>query len=52
MRRKLILVAVVAGALGIWAGWAARSYLVVDSCLDGGGRWAEHRDRCEGIVPQ
>ena len=51
MKRRLFIVAVLAGALGVWVGWAAHSYLIVDSCLDGGGRWAEHGDRCEGIVP-
>ena len=52
MGRRLVIVAILAGSLGIWTGWAARSSLVVDSCLDGGGRWAEHGDRCEGVAPQ
>lgn len=52
MKRKWIIVAILAGAFGIWAGWAARSYLVIDSCLDAGGRWAERGDRCEGVATQ
>lgn len=52
MKRRLLIVTVLAGALGVWAGRAARSYLIVDSCLDDGGRCAERGDHCEGIAPQ
>ncbi|WP_305097401.1 hypothetical protein [Croceibacterium aestuarii] len=51
MRRNLVVLTIVAAACGVWAGWSARSYLVIDSCLDGGGRWASRGDRCEDITP-
>jgi hypothetical protein len=49
MKRRLLVVALLAAALGGVAGWEVRSFLAIDSCLDAGGRWEYQGDHCEGI---
>lgn len=34
--------------VGMAIGWYARGYLMVDRCLDRGGRWNEERLECVG----
>lgn len=50
MKRRIILAALIAGALGMWAGWELQSFVLIDGCLDAGGRWDYQRGLCEGIV--
>jgi len=51
MKRRLILVASIAGALGLWAGWELQTFIAIDGCLDAGGRYDYQRGLCEGIIP-
>jgi hypothetical protein len=39
MKRRLILAASIAGAVGLWAGWELQTFFAIDGCLDAGGRW-------------
>jgi hypothetical protein len=46
MKRRPIMMWVLAIAVALWVGWSARTVFDIDDCLDAGGRWSV-RDQCE-----
>jgi len=47
MNRWLIFIIAFAVALALWGLPAARRWLAIDRCLDGGDRWNYADERCE-----
>jgi hypothetical protein len=44
--------ALVAGfLLGFGAAWWVQKEMVIDACLDAGGRWQSAGRYCEGVIP-
>lgn len=37
-------------AVGAWAGWSMRSFLVIGACLDAGGAWEYGGPYCYGAA--
>jgi len=49
MRKRSILIGVVAAVFAAWAGWSFRSFVAIDDCLDAGGAWQERGSYCYGV---
>ena len=47
MKRRTLLVVLVTLLVGMSAGWAGRSFVAVDRCLDRGGAWDSDLDACK-----
>jgi hypothetical protein len=49
---KRLLIAMVAVVLGLVIGWRTRGFMIVDKCLDSGGRWDYEWKQCDRVAPQ
>jgi hypothetical protein len=50
MSRRIILISGIAVVLSAYAGWWAKGFLVIDACLDSGGRWQGNGGYCQTAI--